>query len=158
MSIDRREFLKFGGASLACACLNGIYLSGCSLGGGLSNTPFAPENSFMRKDNQLVVDLSLIPELNQTGGSVQLSIDSPDSEKAVKLILVHPSESIYKAFANVCSHRGKELEYVHLKRILQCSSGHSEFDLNGQVLDGNASSPLPVYPVDLKGNILLVYV
>ena len=157
MSFNRREFLRLGGATLTGACLNGICLSGCGLGGGFSKTPFAPDGSFNTEGNSLVIDLARIPELNKIGGSVQLSVKHSDSETEIKLIIFYPEGSVYKAFANVCTHRGKELEYVHHKDLLQCASGHSEFDLTGRVLEGNASKPLSSYLTNLDGNTLFVY-
>ena len=157
MKCSRREFLKVSGVSLSSACLGGICLSGCSLSGGLSKTPFAPLGSYTAEANRLVVDLEKAPELKRVGGSVKLSVDNPVKGTQEKIILVHPEDLTYKAFSNTCTHRGKELEYVHAKKRLECVSGHSEFDLEGRVLDGNAEAPLTVYPTELDGNTLTIY-
>jgi Rieske Fe-S protein len=37
-----------------------------------------------------------------------------------------------------------------------CVSGHSEFDLGGKALEGNADAPLKSYPTELEGNTLIV--
>jgi Rieske Fe-S protein len=66
---------------------------------------------------------------------------------ARKLIVVRPGQADYRAFANVCTHKGKELNYVHSKGLLACCGRGSHFDLTGNVIHGPAEESLPSYRV-----------
>lgn len=55
-----------------------------------------------------------------------------------------------------CAHKREELECDHATRRMRRVSGHSEFDLNGQVWEGNADAPLKSYPIEQEGNTLIV--
>ncbi|NIM91490.1 MAG: Rieske 2Fe-2S domain-containing protein [Candidatus Aminicenantes bacterium] len=156
MKYSRREFLKVSGTTIACTCLGGVCLSGCSAFSGVSSTPLAPSGSYRKELGRLVVELEKIEELKRVGGSVKLSIHNPEKGEDIKIILIHPENKTYLAFSDRCTHRGKELEFVHPEKKLRCASRHSEYDLSGQVLKGNAEEPVPVYATELDGSKLIV--
>jgi Rieske Fe-S protein len=93
-----------------------------------------------------------MPGLSAIGGSVKLEFEHPEKGTLIKIILVHPES--YLAFANSCTHRGKELEYDHSAKIFRCVSRHSKFDLKGNVLEGKADRSLKKYNTILEGTIL----
>ena len=156
MKYKRREFLKSGGAALACTCLGSLCLHSCSAFSSVSSTAQVPMGSFKLESGQVVLDLKKTSNLTILGGSAKLEFNHPDVGMPTKIVLVHPENTSYLAFSNSCTHKGKELEYDHEAKKLHCVSGHSEFDLSGKVLEGNADRPLTVYPVELDGNILIV--
>ena len=156
MKYDRREFLRKGGAAIACTCLGSLCLSSCSPFSSVSNTAVAPEDSFRVEDGQIVLDLGKMAALSTDGGSVKLGFPHPIEGVHTKIILIHPEDTTYLTFANECSHKGRELEYDHSARMLRCVSRHSEFDLSGSVLRGNAEKSLMQYKTDLDGNRLIV--
>lgn len=156
MKCNRREFLKTGGTALACTCLGGLCLHSCSPFSSVSNTTQVPASSFRLEAGQVVLDLQKTPDLTAIGGSVKLEFSHPDDGASTKIILVHTGRVTYLAFGNTCTHKGKELEYDHAERKLQCVSGHSEFDLSGIALGGNAENPLKSHQTELKGDTLFV--
>lgn len=156
MKYNRREFIKKGGAALACTSLGSLCLHSCSPFGSISNTAQVPAGSYWLEAGHVVLDLKKTSDLTIVGGSVKLEFIHPDDGTPAKIILVHPENSSYLAFSNSCSHKGKELEYDHETKKLHCVSGHSGFDLSGKVLKGNAERPLKDYPIELEGDILIV--
>lgn len=156
MKYNRREFLRTGGAAIACTCLGGLCLSSCSPFSSVSNTAIAPKDSYRVEEGQIAIDLKKTAELAAIGGSTKLEFIHPIEGVIKKIILVHPGGTSYLAFANECTHNGKELEYDHSARMLKCVSRHSEFDLNGNVLKGNAKKSLMGYATEQEGNTLFV--
>jgi nitrite reductase/ring-hydroxylating ferredoxin subunit len=86
-----------------------------------------------------------------------LALDDSDRDE-VKLIIVHPEDRVYQAFANECTHNGKELDYLHESEILQCCSGRARFDLDGDVVRGPAERALRVCPTRRAGDDLIIEV
>lgn len=156
MKYNRREFLRKGSAAVACTCLGGLYLSSCSPFSSVSNTAIAPKDSFRIEEGQIVIDLQKAATLAAIGGSAKLEFVHPVEGVPKKIILVHPGDTSYLAFANECTHNGKELEYDHSTKILRCVSRHSEFDMRGNVLKGNAEKSLKGYAIEQDGNTLIV--
>lgn len=156
MMYNRREFLKSGGAAFAGTCIGGLCLQSCSPFGNVSRTASAPAESYTIESGRIKIDLEKVPDLTANGGSIKLKFNHPDHGTLTKIILIHPENSSFLAFANTCTHKGKELEYDHPARRIHCVSGHSEFNLNGKVLDGNAEKPLKGYPIKIVGNILYI--
>jgi nitrite reductase/ring-hydroxylating ferredoxin subunit len=156
MKCNRREFLRTGGSAIACTCLGGLCLSSCSPFSSVSNTPVAPGESYQIEEGRIVLDLDKAPGLAAIGGSVKLEFLHPAEGVPTKIILIHPEDSAYLAFANECSHKGKELEYDHSARRLRCASRHSEFDLNGNVLNGNAEKSLMGFPIERDWDTIII--
>lgn len=156
MGCGRREFLKASGAAIASACLGGLCLHGCSPFGSVSSTALIPVGDYILEAGQVTIDLGNTPELTAKGGSVKLEFDHPEEGTPTKILLIHPEDRYYVAFANSCTHKRKELEYDHAEKELRCVSGHSAFDIKGSVLKGNAESPLKGYPTELEENTLIV--
>ena len=89
------------------------------------------------------------------GGAVKLTLaDANGSER--KIILVRPAEADYRAFANSCTHNGKELNYLHAEGLLACCGRSSRFDLAGDVIQGPAEDALPSYRVWQEGGELVI--
>jgi Rieske Fe-S protein len=89
------------------------------------------------------------------GGAVKLTLPDADGPER-KVILMRPGEADYRAFANACTHNGKELNYLHAKGLLACCGRSSRFDLAGEVIHGPAEEPLPSYPVAQEGDELII--
>jgi len=158
MKVNRRDFIKTSGAAIACTYLGSLCMHSCSPFSSFSNTAVAPGESYRIEAGQILLNLEQTPALTAPGGSVKLEFDHPDSGTRTKILILHPEDTSYLALANVCTHKGKELEYVHPDKQIECVSGHSKFDLNGRVLKGNAESPLTTYKTKLEGNLLYVII
>lgn len=151
VTIGRRTFLKLAGSTVACACAGAVGISGCA-GAGAANTPAAPEGSYRREGNQVIVALSAAAELAAVGGAVRLALD----EGEIKLIVVHAEDQVYRAFADRCTHNGKELDYIHEQGEICCRSRKSRFDLAGSRVKGPAVSGLVAYPLHRQEGELVI--
>ncbi|MBN2056498.1 Rieske 2Fe-2S domain-containing protein [bacterium] len=147
-------WLKHGSTSPLVA---GLVVLVCVAGGckaltGISDTPEAAAGSFRFDGGQLVVDLGQVTALQATGGSVQIKTALKDT-----LLVVRIGPDAFRAFANRCSHRSRELEYDAERGELCCVSiGHSRYNLDGLVLKGPAEKPLQSFPCTRRGNELYI--
>ena len=154
VTLDRRAFIKLTGATVACACFGALGTSGCS-GSATSSTPPVPEGSFRVVDGRVHLTLAEVGTLLGVGGAAKLTLPDADGRER-KVILVRPGEADYRAFANACTHNGKELNYLHAERLLACCGRSSRFDLAGEVIQGPAEAALPSYPVWQEGTELVI--
>ncbi|TVQ09469.1 MAG: hypothetical protein EA361_15445 [Bacteroidetes bacterium] len=157
METNRREFLKTMGIATLCACTGAAGFNSCSMIKGVSKTTPIPSEAITHNGNFLMIDLEQSAFLQITGRAGKISLEDEDQ---TKIIVVHHSPGQYKAFSDRCTHGGRELNYLHEKEQLQCSSfGHSAFKLtNGHVIKGPAEGPLAIYPTSKSGNILNVQI
>jgi len=153
MSLSRRKFIKLAGTTAVCACAGVLGTSGC--GGTTSNTPSAPAGSYRVQNGSAYLALSEVEPLLGVGGAIKLTVGNANGEER-KLIVVRPGEADYRAFANACTHNGKELDYLHGDGLLACCGRSSRFDLAGGVIHGPAESPLSSYQVSLEGAELVI--
>ena len=154
MNLDRREFIKLAGTTVACTCIGMLGTSGCA-GSGTSNTPSAPDGSYRGQDGRVFLSLSAVGTLLGVGGAVTLTLTEANGSER-KVIVVHPGDADYRAFANACTHNGKELNYLHTEGLLACCGRSSRFNLAGEVIHGPAEETLPRYPVVQEGDELVI--
>jgi len=147
MEMQRRTFLKTTGAAVACACLASTGLSQAME--KLMAQPLPPD-SYRIEGNKLILDLSKVPKLQETGGSASLEADKK------KIIIVHPAEQDYKAFMNKCTHMGSSLAYKPQDGFIQCPLHGSRFDMSGKVLKGPAKTPIAQFKTTLNKSELTV--
>jgi len=157
MAIGRREFIKLTGATVLCACAGAVGISGYSTSPGVSSIPLAPQGSYRRDGSRVIVSLTAADRLNSVGGAVRFTLDGGEDAE-VKIVVVHSEDEAYQAFADRCTHRGKELDYLSEDKKLQCRSGKAQFDLEGNVITGPAKSALLVYPTRREGDQLVIEV
>ena len=137
---------------MACTCLGVLGTSGCG-GNPASNTPPAPPGSYRVQDGRVYVALSEMGTLLGVGGAVKCTLEHMDGSER-KVIIVRPGEADYRAFANACTHNGKELNYLLAERLLACCGRSSRFDLVGNVIKGPAEDALLRYRVWQEGGEL----
>lgn len=154
-TINRREFIKLTGATALCACAGAAGLSGCATSGGASNIPLAPQGSYRRDGGLVTVSLTAADPLSPVGGAVRVTLDD-DGDAEIRMVIVHSKQETYRAFADRCTHNGKELDYLPEAQKLQCRSDQAQFDLEGNVLRGPARRALLVYPTRREGDQLLI--
>jgi nitrite reductase/ring-hydroxylating ferredoxin subunit len=156
MNVTRREFVEITGATVVCACVAcALGSTGCAAGRTTSETPSAPQGSYRKDGDRVIVSLSKLDDLEEVGGAVKFTLDQ-QAESELKIILLRESDDSYRAFADRCTHSGKELNYIHQDRMLQCASGKAQFDLDGNVLKGPAEEPLRIYGLKLEGDDLQI--
>ena len=154
MNLDRREFIKLAGTTVACTCIGMLGTSGCA-GSGTSNTPSAPEGSYRGQDGRVFLSLSEVENLLGVGEAVTLTLTEANGSER-KVIVVHPDDADYRASANACTHNGKELNYLHTEGLLACCGRSSRFNLAGEVVHGPAEAALPRYAVRREGGELII--
>ena len=154
--MKRRKFVATTGIVAAGICTCGPGMNSCSMITGVSNMPEVSEESYTIDGNQIQIDLTLVPELQEIGGSVKLKHGNGD-EELIKVLIARRGENEYLSIENRCTHGGREIAYDHELQCLQCVSvSHSKFDLQGNVTGGPAPGPLTVYQNILKGNSLVI--
>ena len=156
-TINRREFIKLTGATALCTCAGAAGLCGCSNSAGASNIPLAPQGSYRREGNLVLVSLAAAGPLSPVGGAVRVTLAGGEDAE-LRMVVVHAGGELYRAFADRCTHNGKELDYLPEAQKLQCRSGRAQFDLDGKVLRGPAERALQVYPTRREGDQLLITV
>ena len=154
MGLSRRSFIKLTGTTVACTCIGAMGTSGCA-GSATSSVPSAPEGSFRVQVGRLRLALSEVGTLLGVGGAVKLALADPNGSER-KVIVVRPGKADYRAFANACTHNGKELDYLHAEGLLACCGRSSRFDLAGEVIHGPAEHALPSYPVVREGDEMVI--
>lgn len=154
MNLSRRAFFKLTGTAVACTCIGALGASGCS-GSSASDAPTAPEGSFRVRDGRVYIALSKVENLLDVGGAVKFALADPNGSER-KVIVARPGEADYRAFANACTHNGKELNYLHAEGLLACCGRSSRFGLSGEVIEGPAEDALVSYRVWQEGGELVI--
>jgi nitrite reductase/ring-hydroxylating ferredoxin subunit len=154
MNLSRRTFIKLTGTTVVCTCIGALGTSGCA-SNPKSSTPPLPARSYRVQDGRLRVTLSEVGTLLSVGGAAKCTLaDVKGSER--KVIVVRPGEVDYRAFANACTHNGKELDYLHARGLLACCGRSSRFDLAGEVIHGPAEGALRSYRVRKESGELVI--
>jgi nitrite reductase/ring-hydroxylating ferredoxin subunit len=156
MSLNRRAFLKLTGTTVVCACAGVLGASGCA-SRPASDTPTAPAESYRIQDGRVYLAMFKVGDLLDVGGAVKFALDGADGSER-KVIVVCPGEEDYRAFADACTHNGKELNYLHGAGLLACCGRSSRFDLTGEVLRGPAEVALSRYRVWRQDGELVIEV
>lgn len=72
------------------------------------------------------------------------------------VVVTQPSKGDFKAFSATCTHQGCPVNEVSGGEIIcPCHASHYSID-DGSVLSGPAPTPLPEYPVSVKGGRVVV--
>jgi Rieske Fe-S protein len=154
MSLSRRTFIKLTGTAVVCTCASALGAGGCG-GNPASSTPPAPAGSYRVQDGRVYLGLSQLGTLLGVGGAVKLT-EGDVNGAGRKVIVVRPGEDDYRAFADACTHNGKELDYLHGEGLLACCGRSSRFDLAGAVIHGPAEAPLLRYRAWHEGAELII--
>jgi nitrite reductase/ring-hydroxylating ferredoxin subunit len=107
------------------------------------------------QEGRLYVTLAGVGTLLGVGGAVKVALEEAGGSER-RLIVVRPGEADYRAFADACTHNGKELNYLHGEGLLACCGRSSRFDLAGEVIQGPAEEALVRYPVRQEGGELVI--
>jgi nitrite reductase/ring-hydroxylating ferredoxin subunit len=103
---------------------------------------------------EITIDLDKAPELAAPGGALRLE----GAGLPVRVLVVRGEGDAFHAFRNRCTHLGRRrLDPVPGTATVQCCSVNtSTFTLEGKSIHGPGKNPLTVYPVEKKGNSLVV--
>ena len=133
---------------LGAACAAG--LAGCAEYGATSaapasqgNRPESPDRIPTTQDGAAVAAVSDVP----VGGAVILAES--------QVVLTQPTAGRFLAFSNVCTHQGCPVTEVADDEIV-CACHGSRFALDGSVVQGPATTPLPPLPLQVRAEELLL--
>jgi cytochrome b6-f complex iron-sulfur subunit len=120
---------------------------------GICETPPLADELWTLERNEVSVRLGEAAALAAVGGAARLG----GKGRMPSILIVHAGADEYLAFENRCTHAGRKLDPVEGKRELRCCSvSHSRFDYEGNKLSGLAKDPLRKYPVEKRGEELIV--
>lgn len=121
---------------------------------GVCETPPLDPELWTTEGNHVTIRLAQAAALAPVGAAVRLEGKGLGS----RVLIVHADADEYLAFENRCTHVGhRRVDPVEGKQELRCCSvGHSRFDHQGANLSGPAKDPLKKYPVEKRGEELIV--
>jgi len=120
---------------------------------GICRTPPLDAALWTAEGNQVTIRLDKTAALIPVGGATRLE----GKGLASSVLVVHADGDEYLAFENRCTHGGRKLDPVAGKEELRCCSvNHSRFDYQGNKLSGPAEGSLKKYPVERRGEELVV--
>jgi len=120
---------------------------------GICQTPPLDAALWTAEGNQVTIRLDMTAALIPVGGAARLEGKGLVSS----VLVVHADGDEYLAFENRCTHGGRKLDPVAGKEELRCCSvNHSRFDYQGNKLSGPAEGSLKTYPVERRGEELIV--
>lgn len=138
---SRREFLSTTCKVCGVAFIGaGLLTTASSCGSSKGATTGKEENK-----DEFKVDLSKLTQTHTVVYPSQLSFP---------VLLVKKGGDMYEALAMKCTHKGAKL--ADTGTLLHCGWHGSDFDYNGNVIKGPASTPLQKYATSVVNNQLVV--
>jgi Rieske Fe-S protein len=89
--------------------------------------------------NAFIIETSVHPELVTIGAMKNLNMNGND------VFVKRESATSIKCFSSSCTHSGCPISFLQTSNKFNCSCHGSEFDANGAVLQGPASTPLGTF-------------
>ena len=142
--MDRKEFLKNASAATALAFF-GLSIESCSS----DSEDTTPTGGNPPSGSSITFNLNDSPfnALQQAGGW-----------------LLHPSENVLlvnvsgqiSAFGSRCTHTGCTRDWTFPNNLFQCNCHGSQFNTNGEVVSGPASSALTRLTVSVNGDVVSI--
>ena len=144
-AVSRRRFLGATGVTVV-GCLFAQACGGSATGpnGGVVEPP--PSGSTTFANGVVTVQLGLVPALTAADGHLVLGLTNGGQRADLTIINVGGR---YRAFTSLCTHEGCTVSGYSGGRMI-CPCHGSEFNQNGQVVNGPASSALREYAVILN--------
>lgn len=98
-----------------------------------------------------------VPEATTQSVEAGTTADGDLTTKAFKIvrfgadpvIVIHPSESDFRAFSAVCTHLSCIVEFHKGQGVIWCNCHNGVYDLNGKNIGGPPPRPLAPYRVNL---------
>ena len=145
---NRREFVKDTLTGICTVTFGSFILINQS---GCSSNPTAPNNS----DVTITVDLSLSENsaLATVGGTLALAANGLDGSG---MLLYRQSDNLVKVYSRACTHQGCQVGEFSSSGISTCPCHSSKFDINGNVISGQASNSLKQYSATIANNIVTI--
>ncbi|MCU1278123.1 MAG: Rieske (2Fe-2S) domain protein [bacterium] len=138
--LSRRQFNGLVAAG-AGACF-----VGCTAGA-------APDGTVTPTNGQAVLTFAQFPQLATAGGTAVVDVNS-----SFPIVVVRTSDTVVTALSATCTHAGCLVEYSTGAEQLHCPCHNASFNLQGAVLSGPTTIPLPVYTATLGADGITVQI
>ncbi|MEX2600559.1 MAG: Rieske (2Fe-2S) protein [Balneolaceae bacterium] len=164
--VSRKQFLRTAGSTALFAAL-GIPFTSCGVNdssgdptpppGGGGNGGGNPDSGISVSGDTITIDLTKndTSTLNSTGGWMLIG--------AATALVINVDGSVIRSFSSVCPHEGCTTDWSFDGGNFQCGEqaqgacGHgSQFDTDGDLVRGPATSGLTEYTVDRDGDIVTI--
>ena len=147
-STTRRDFLRTS-CSAATLLTLGWALSGCDSSSMTEVEQPAEDGGITIEGNTITLDLtgSEAGVVAEAGGFLLLS--------SAHTIILNPSGDAIRAFTSICTHQGCDVNSFRNGTIV-CPCHGSQYDTNGEVVQGPAPNPLREFDVVRDGDIVTI--
>lgn len=158
MKYTRKEFFMKtlqGAAVIAVPSLLTSVLESCN---NNLNGPNSPGSSLANvqgtlANGQVTVSLDSSSPIAKTGTAALVNFSNGS------LLVDHPSSTSFNALSSICTHQGCQISsYDSGNSQFVCNCHGSRFDVNGNVVQGPAGSPLQKYATQVLNNQLIIKV
>ena len=144
MKNSRREFLATLAALAAAGAAAVTLLEGCAAAG-------PPVYRFSPSGNIIDLFLSWYPELNRTGGAVELLLTGT----ARSVLVVRTGIDRFTAVSPVCGEGGCRLELR--ENYFYCPCDRVRYALDGAPMEGGTGKPLESYRTEFRETSLRIF-
>jgi len=144
-AVSRRGFIGATGVTLI-GCLFAQACGGDPSGPNSGVVEPPPTGSATFTNGVVTLQLALIPALTAVNGHQVLALSSGGRRADLTVINV---SGTYRAFTSICTHEGCTVNGYSGGRMI-CPCHGSEFNQNGQVVNGPAPSSLREYAVTMN--------
>jgi cytochrome b6-f complex iron-sulfur subunit len=149
---SRRKFIEKVGITAVLGTFGVSFFTSCTTStedadpNGNSNNNTTP-NGITVVGSTIKIDLQVQTNLNTSGRWLLIN--------EAKTLVANINGS-FVAMSSVCTHSGCADSWSFANNRFTCTCHNSIFDATGKVLQGPASSPLPLYTATVNGGILTI--
>ena len=146
--MKRRSFFKYFSSGWIASCFS-IILSICSPNKSTAQTI---TNNNHAKPTTTKID----PEFILVGTVAELEKNGYLQTKEVAVLRNPTNLQKIIAVNPKCTHQGCDVKWIAAEKQYTCPCHGSNFEANGEVINGPATKPLAVYPAKIVGTQVLV--
>jgi cytochrome b6-f complex iron-sulfur subunit len=154
MKITRREFFiksVQGATIISLPALLSPILESCTSSTSPQNANSLPSIQGTNSNGKIVLTIDSSSPLASTGTAASVHYQSGS------ILVDHPSDNVFNALSSICTHQSCTIDsFDSGKSQFVCPCHGSRFDVNGNVVQGPAGSPLPKYSTQFEGDQLTI--
>lgn len=147
----RREFL-FDSAKTAGVIISGTAIAALINSCSEDSNPVSGNGTGQKVT--LDLDQSQYSALKNVGGTVALGGGNPSGVPGNGALIYRKSESEFIVLDRTCTHQGCQVNGFNAQGISNCPCHGSQYNTDGNVVQGPAPSSLKRYSASLSGNML----
>lgn len=156
MKITRREFFIKSAGAIFVVSSSGLLSSIVTSCSDNSTNPAnsTPLNTIQGTvvNNEIIIDIASSPIANKNTRALVKYNNGNGS-----ILVEHNSDDTYKALSGICTHQSCVVsEFDGSQSVFVCPCHGSQFDLNGNVKQGPATTRLGTYSTRVENNSLII--